>query len=62
MDYVQSLMIAIVLLLVASLAAVVATLSGRPAVRRIASRMTYGSCLAALIAVGLAVWLLYWWY
>jgi hypothetical protein len=52
------LMIAIVFVLVAFLL-VVATLNVSPRVRRITNRVSYGSCVAALISVVLAVWFLF---
>ena len=52
------LMIAISFLMVASLAAV-ATVKARPTVRRIANRVVYGSCVAALISIVLTLWLLF---
>ena len=58
MDDVIFLMIAISFLMVAFLAAVT-TLSASPRVRRVASRVTYGSCVAALVSVVLAVWFLF---
>jgi hypothetical protein len=50
-------MIAISFLIVALLAAV-ATLNASPRVRRISNRVIYGSCVAAVVSVVLAVWLL----
>ena len=52
------LMIAISFLVVAFLAAV-ATTSASPRVRRIVNRVSYGSCVAALVSVVLAVWFLF---
>jgi hypothetical protein len=51
--------IAVSFLIVALLAAV-ATLNASPRARRIANRVIYGSCAAALGSVVLAVWFLYW--
>jgi hypothetical protein len=50
-------MIAVSFLIVALLAAV-ATLNASPRVRRISNRVIYGSCVAAVVSVVLAVWLL----
>jgi hypothetical protein len=52
------LMIAISFLMVAFLAAV-ATVNASPRFRRIANGVIYGSCVAALVSVVLAVWFLY---
>jgi hypothetical protein len=52
------LMIAISFLMVAFLAAF-ATVKAGPTVRRIANKVIYGSCVAALISVALAVWFLF---
>ena len=52
------LMIAISFLMVAFLAAV-ATLNAPQKVRRIANRVIYGSCVAALVSIVLAVWFLF---
>ena len=52
------LMIAISFLMVAFLAAV-ATVEARPTVRRIANRVIYGCCVAALASVLLAAWFLF---
>ena len=52
------LMIAIVFVLGAFLLTV-ATTSASPAVRRIANRVIYGSCVAALVSVMLAAWFLF---
>ena len=52
------LMIAISFLVVAFLTAV-ATTSASPPVRRIVNRVSYGSCVAALVSVVLAVWFLF---
>jgi hypothetical protein len=37
----------------------VATTSGSPRVRRIVNRVSYGSCVAALVSIMLAVWFLF---
>ena len=58
MDDVIFLMIAIAFVLLALLF-VVATLNASPIVRRIAHRVVYGSCVAALVSVVLAVWFLF---
>ena len=52
------LMIAISFLVVAFLTAV-ATTSASPRVRRIVNRVSYGSCVAALVSVVLVVWFLF---
>jgi hypothetical protein len=52
------LMIAISFLMVAFLTAV-ATTAASPRVRQIANRMSYGSCVAALVSIVLAVWFLF---
>ena len=52
------LMIAISFLVVAFLTAV-ATTSASPRVRRIVNGVSYGSCVAALVSVVLAVWFLF---
>jgi L-cystine uptake protein TcyP (sodium:dicarboxylate symporter family) len=52
------LMIAISLLMVAFLTAV-ATLNASPKVSRIANKVIYGSCVAALISAALTVWFLF---
>jgi hypothetical protein len=52
------LMIAISFLMVAFLTAV-ATTNASPRVRRIANRVSYGSCVAALVSIVLAVWFLF---
>jgi hypothetical protein len=52
------LMIAISFLMVAFLTAV-ATTSASPRVRRIVNRVSYGSCVAALVSIVLAVWFLF---
>jgi hypothetical protein len=52
------LMIAISLLMVAFLTAV-ATLNASPKVSRIANRVIYGSCVAVLVSIALAVWFLF---
>jgi hypothetical protein len=52
------LMIAISFLMVAFLSAVAMT-SASPTVRRIANRVSYGSCVAALVSIALAVWFLF---
>jgi hypothetical protein len=52
------LMIAISFLVVAFLTAI-ATTSASPRVRRIVNRVSYGSCVAALVSVVLAVWFLF---
>jgi hypothetical protein len=59
MSDVAFLMIAISFLMVAFLGAV-ATINAPPKVRRIANWVIYGSCVAALASVVLAVWFLYW--
>jgi hypothetical protein len=51
-------MIAISFLIVAFLTAV-ATTSASPRARRTASRVSYVSCIAALISIVLAVWFLF---
>ena len=51
------LMIAISFLMVAFLTAV-ATVNASPKVSRIANKVIYGSCVAAVVSVVLAVWLL----
>jgi hypothetical protein len=38
----------------------VATTSASPRVGRIANRVSYGSCVAALVSIVLAVWFLFW--
>jgi ABC-type iron transport system FetAB permease component len=53
------LMIAMSFLMVAFLTAV-ATTNASPRVRRLANRVSYGSCVAALVSVVLAVWFLVW--
>lgn len=58
MDDVIFLMIAIAFVLLALLF-VVATLNASPIVRRIANRVVYSSCVAALVSVVLAVWFLF---
>jgi xanthine/uracil permease len=58
MSDVAFLMIAISFLMVAFLTAV-ATTNASPTVRRIANGVIYGSCVAALVSVVLAVWFLY---
>jgi hypothetical protein len=58
MSDVVFLMIAISFLMVAFLAAV-ATLNAPQKVGRIANRVIYGSCVAALVSVVLAVWFLF---
>jgi L-cystine uptake protein TcyP (sodium:dicarboxylate symporter family) len=58
MSDVAFLMIAISLLMVAFLTAV-ATLNASPKVSRITNRVIYGSCVAALVSVALAVWFLF---
>jgi hypothetical protein len=52
------LMIAISFLMAAFLTAV-ATTGASPKVRRIANRVSYGSCVAALISIVLMVWFLF---
>ena len=52
------LMIAISFLILAFLSTV-ATGNAGPRVRRIANRVIYGSCVAALVSVVLAVWFLF---
>ena len=49
------LMIAIAFVLVAFLA-VVTTLSAPPRIRRIATGVIYGCCIAALVSVAMAAW------
>ena len=58
MSDVAFLMIAISLLMVAFLTAV-ATLNASPKVSRIANRVIYGSCVAVLVSIALAVWFLF---
>jgi hypothetical protein len=58
MSDVAFLMIAISFLLVAFLTAV-ATLNASPKFSRISNRVIYGSCVAALVSVALAVWFLF---
>jgi hypothetical protein len=58
MSGVAFLMIAISLLMVAFLTAV-ATLNASPKVSRIANRVIYGSCVAILVSIALAVWFLF---
>jgi hypothetical protein len=58
MSGVAFLMIAISLLMVAFLTAV-ATLNASPKVSRIANRVIYGSCVAVLVSIALAVWFLF---
>jgi hypothetical protein len=58
MSGVAFLMIAISLLMVALLTAV-ATLNASPKVSRIANRVIYGSCVAVLVSIALAVWFLF---
>jgi hypothetical protein len=58
MSDVPFLMIAISFLVVAFLTAV-ATSNVSPRVRRIANGVIYGSCVAALVSVVLAVWFLF---
>jgi hypothetical protein len=58
MNDVIFLMIAIVFVLVAFVTAF-ATLGASPTVRRITNRVIYGSCIAALASVVLAVWFLF---
>jgi hypothetical protein len=57
MSDVTFLMIAISFLMLAFLSAVAMT-STSPTVRRIANRVSFGSCVAALVSVVLAVWFL----
>jgi hypothetical protein len=57
MSDVAFLMIAISFLMVAFLTAVATNAS--PKVSRIANRVVYGSCVAALISEALAVWFLF---
>ena len=52
------LMTAIAFVLVALLT-IVATLNAGPTVRRLANRVIYGSCVAALVPVVLAAWFLF---
>jgi hypothetical protein len=59
MNDVIFLMIAIAFVLVAFVTAV-ATLSASPRVMRIGHSVILGSCVAALVSVVVAVWLLYW--
>jgi hypothetical protein len=58
MTDVTFLMLAIAFVLVAFLSSV-ATLNVPPTVRRMASWVIYGSCVAALISAVLAVWFLF---
>lgn len=58
MSDVAFLMTAISLLMVAFLTAV-ATLNASPKVSRIANKVIYGSCVAALFSAALAVWFLF---
>ena len=58
MSGVAFLMIAISFLMVAFLTAV-ATLNASPKVCRIANRVIYGSCVAVLVSIALAVWFLF---
>jgi Na+/H+-dicarboxylate symporter len=58
MSDVAFLMIAISLLMVAFLTAV-ASANASPKVRRMANKVIYGSCVAALVSVALAVWFLF---
>jgi hypothetical protein len=58
MSDVAFLMTAISFLMVAFLAAV-ATLNASPKVSGIANKVIYGSCVAALVSVALAVWFLF---
>ena len=58
MSGVAFLMIAISLLMVAFLTAV-ATLNASPKVSRIANRVIYGSCVAVLVSIALAIWFLF---
>jgi hypothetical protein len=58
MNDVIFLMIAISCLMVGFLTAV-ATSNASPTVRRITNSVVYGSCVAALVSVVLAVWFLY---
>jgi hypothetical protein len=58
MSDVAFLMIAISFLMVAFLTAV-ATLNASPKVSRIANRVIYGSCVAVLVSIALAVWFLF---
>jgi hypothetical protein len=51
-------MIAISFLMAAFLTAV-ATTNASPRVRRIANRVSYGSCVATLVSIVLAVWFLF---
>jgi hypothetical protein len=53
------LMIAIAFVLAAFLS-VVATLSTPPTDRRMANGVIYGCCVAALVSVMLAAWLVFW--
>jgi hypothetical protein len=52
------LMAAIAFVLIALLSTV-ATLNASPTVRQIANGVIYGSCVAALVSVVLAVWFLF---
>ena len=52
------LMIAISFLMVAFLSAVAMT-SASPRVRQIVNRVSYDSCVAALVSIALAVWFLF---
>jgi hypothetical protein len=58
MSDVAFLMIAISFLMVAFLIAV-ATLNASLKFSRIANRVVYGSCVAALVSIALAVWFLF---
>jgi hypothetical protein len=58
MSDVAFLMIAISFLM-AAFPIAVATLSASPKVGRIANTVIYGSCVAALVSVALAVWFLF---
>ena len=58
MSDVAFLMTAISFLMVAFLTAV-ATLNASPKVSRIANRVIYGSCVAVLVSIALAVWFLF---
>ena len=58
MSDVVFLITAIAFVLVA-LVTIVATLNAGPTVRRLANRVIYGSCVAALVSVVLAAWILF---
>jgi hypothetical protein len=58
MSYVVPLLIPVVFVLVAARCAL-ALFSGSPTVRRLAYRAVYGSCIGALILVGVIAWFFY---